>query len=138
MTDTERVKVWRDAKRKPCPDGCGKEVAYRTVRCRTCHGKRHREQAINRTVLEVKSENNSLRWSDHVRMMARAIHSFKKCAVCGYGKHVEIAHIRPISDFPDSATIKEINDLNNVVGLCPNHHWEFDNGLLKLVSDEGI
>jgi hypothetical protein len=25
-----------------------------------------------------------------------------------------------------------VNSLDNLVGLCPNHHWEFDHGLLQL------
>lgn len=45
---------------------------------------------------------------------------------CGYAKHVEVAHRRDVSSFPDSALISEINDLTNLVGLCPLHHWEFD------------
>ena len=55
-----------------------------------------------------------------------------KCAICGYNKHVEVAHIKAVSDFDDNATIDEINSLDNMIGLCPNHHWEYDNGLLKL------
>lgn len=55
-----------------------------------------------------------------------------KCAICGYDKHVEVAHIKSVSDFSDSATIKEINSIDNLIGLCPNHHWEYDNGILEL------
>ena len=55
-----------------------------------------------------------------------------KCAVCGYNKHVEIAHIKAVADFDDSTPITEINDINNLIGLCPNHHWEYDNGLLDI------
>lgn len=55
---------------------------------------------------------------------------FCKCAECGYNKHVEVCHIKAISDFTDNTPIEKINDLSNLVGLCPNHHWEFDNGLL--------
>lgn len=55
-----------------------------------------------------------------------------KCAVCGYSKHVEVAHIRPVSDFEDFATIEEINSPSNLIGLCPNHHWEYDHGILKI------
>lgn len=55
-----------------------------------------------------------------------------KCEVCGYDKHIEIAHKKAVSDFDDSATIAEINDINNLIALCPNCHWEFDNGLLEL------
>jgi predicted restriction endonuclease len=28
--------------------------------------------------------------------------------------------------------LSEVNDLSNLVYLCPNHHWELDNGIIKL------
>lgn len=55
-----------------------------------------------------------------------------KCAICGYDKHIEIAHIKAVSDFEDSVKISEINSINNLIALCPNHHWEYDNNILKL------
>ena len=55
-----------------------------------------------------------------------------KCAICGYHHHVEVAHIKAVSEFEDSATIREINSIDNLIGLCPNHHWEYDNGILEL------
>lgn len=55
-----------------------------------------------------------------------------KCEICGYMHHVEVAHIKPVSEFPDTATIREINCIDNLIGLCPNHHWEYDNGILKI------
>ena len=55
-----------------------------------------------------------------------------KCLICGYDKHVEIAHIKPVSEFDDNSIISEINDINNLIALCPNHHWEYDNGFLKI------
>ena len=55
-----------------------------------------------------------------------------KCAICGYDKHIEIAHIKAVSDFDDSTKISEINSIDNLIALCPNHHWEYDNGILKL------
>lgn len=54
------------------------------------------------------------------------------CAKCGYSNHIEIAHIKAVSDFDDSATIAEINSIDNLIALCPNHHWEYDHGILKL------
>ena len=56
----------------------------------------------------------------------------KNCAKCGYSVHTEIAHAKAVSKFPPSATIREINDPGNLVALCRNHHWEFDNGVLAL------
>lgn len=49
------------------------------------------------------------------------------CSVCGYNKHAEVAHKKAVSDFSDDATVQEINAIDNLIALCPNHHWEFDN-----------
>lgn len=71
-----------------------------------------------------------------VRKLAEVIYSNSgkplKCAICGYDKHVEIAHVRSVSGFDNDTTIAEINSINNLIALCPNHHWEYDNGILKL------
>ena len=56
----------------------------------------------------------------------------KPCANCGYDKHVELCHIKPLSSFEDSAKLSEVNSENNVIQLCRNCHWEFDNNLLEL------
>jgi hypothetical protein len=42
-------------------------------------------------------------------------------------KHVEICHRKAISEFPKDTLIIEVNNRNNVLFLCPNCHWEFDN-----------
>ena len=60
----------------------------------------------------------------------------RKCFVCGYALYIEIAHIKSVSSFDGDALLKEINDISNLVALCPNHHWEFDNGILKLRAEE--
>lgn len=54
------------------------------------------------------------------------------CKVCGYDKHVEVCHKQSVSSFHGDTLIKDINVLTNLVALCPNHHWEYDNGLLQL------
>ena len=56
----------------------------------------------------------------------------KRCAICGYDKHYEVAHIKAVSDFDDDVLISEINDINNLIALCPNHHWEHDNNVLNI------
>lgn len=55
-----------------------------------------------------------------------------KCLECGYDKHVEIAHIKAVSEFDGDCYMEEINHIDNLMALCPNHHWEYDNGILKL------
>jgi predicted restriction endonuclease len=69
-----------------------------------------------------------LKWSRSGNLQA--------CAVCGYALHVEIAHKKAVSDFSDDALIKDINSIENLIPLCPNHHWEFDNKVLRC-SDNG-
>lgn len=49
------------------------------------------------------------------------------CDKCGYNKHVEACHKIPIRDFPLDSPIYEINSPDNLMALCPNCHWEFDN-----------
>ena len=56
----------------------------------------------------------------------------KTCKVCGYDKHIQVCHIKSVSSFSDDTLITEINSKDNLVGLCPNHHWEYDHGLIKI------
>lgn len=50
-----------------------------------------------------------------------------KCERCGYDKHIEICHIKDINKFSPDTPIMTINAIENLIGLCPNCHWEFDN-----------
>lgn len=100
-------------------------------RCRKCY---------NAFVLE-KSKQLSLKdciYDKHhkssafakIRSQARSIakkQGWTKCCKCGYDKHIEIAHKKPISDFSLETPVSEINSINNLLPLCPNCHWEFDN-----------
>ena len=65
-------------------------------------------------------------------------HPRMSCNVCGYTNHVEVAHRKQVSDFDNNATVNEINHITNLVGLCPNHHWELDHGLIELAPHAGI
>ena len=56
------------------------------------------------------------------------------CAVCGYDAHYEVCHIRPITDFHPPDFVAQVNELSNLVALCPNHHWEFDHGKLPTAA----
>lgn len=81
----------------------------------------------------VKNKHRS--WQNaHVRALNRNWNKDKitQCRICGYSLHVELAHIKSVNSFPESATLGEINHPDNVLPLCPNHHWEFDNGFLQI------
>lgn len=99
-----------------------------------------KENMVNKTLSEywnLKSLQNLHTSSKnaHIRLLARSWFkdlTKKPCHNCGYEKHVELCHIKPISSFDESCTIGEVNNYNNIIQLCPNCHWEFDKGLIKL------
>lgn len=115
---------------------CGKDIISKYQNCRECSKEENRESWLNKTLDEVYGPEGNSRFSQvgSVRILARKIY-FKSmpsgCRVCGYNLHVEVCHIIPISEFPRSATVAEVNDLSNLVGLCRNHHWELDNGFIS-------
>lgn len=62
-----------------------------------------------------------------VRQRARAkMKHVKQCSKCGYNKHVEVAHIKPINSYSRDTLVSIINADDNLLVLCPNCHWEFD------------
>ena len=72
----------------------------------------------------------SIRDSARNKLIASGIPSC--CNNCNYNKHVEVCHIKSISSFPLDTKIAEINNISNLIYLCPNCHWEFDNDLLDI------
>lgn len=56
------------------------------------------------------------------------------CYFCDYSKHIEVAHIKSVQSFDENNLIGSINSIENLVALCPTHHWEYDNGLLSLTQ----
>jgi hypothetical protein len=55
-----------------------------------------------------------------------------RCVHCGYDRHIDVCHMRSLASFPEDTPISVVNSLDNLIGLCPNCHWEFDHGLLQL------
>ena len=53
----------------------------------------------------------------------------KYCYICGYSNHYDVVHIKSVSSFSDDS---KLQDINNLIALCPNHHWEYDNSILEL------
>lgn len=82
-----------------------------------------------RNKLSVKGKHPS--WVNaHVRGFARSWLKHlaeSPCCRCGYDKHVELAHIKAVTDFTDDDLLRDVNSEDNVIPLCPNCHWEFDN-----------
>lgn len=80
----------------------------------------------------LKKHKGSNRY-DYIRQHAqRVMKDEKRVCRCGYEKHVEVCHIKAIRYFDLKTKIKEINSKENLILLCPNCHWELDNGFLIL------
>lgn len=86
----------------------------------------------SRSIEELSSSNKDMQNRfNRIRLNAKYVMDrncvLKSCLCCGYSRHVEICHIRAISDFPVDTKILVVNSLYNLMYLCPNCHWEFDN-----------
>lgn len=118
---------------------------YRSLLCEDCfqnYISSKKESLLNNTLFEytnrdcIKKLHKSSQHA-HIRTLARSWFRYLTklpCANCKYDKHVELCHIRPISSFDLSDKIKDINCHENIIQLCPNCHWEFDNNLITLQS----
>jgi 5-methylcytosine-specific restriction endonuclease McrA len=124
---------------------CGKKAAVGRKFCPICiKEERHRFHRKHRGKLlheiTIKEYSITMRGGankfDSIRGHARKAYiqsgKPKQCFNCGYNKHFEVCHIHPISNFPETATIADVNSEKNLIALCPNCHWELDKGLLKL------
>jgi hypothetical protein len=54
----------------------------------------------------------------------------KQCFLCGFLPVYQVCHKKAVSSFPGETLISEVNSLDNLVALCPNHHILFDMDLL--------
>jgi hypothetical protein len=70
--------------------------------------------------------------SRHARQVYVGANRTLDCLVCGYKIYTEVCHIKPVHEFSDETLIKEINTIDNLMSMCPNHHKEYDWGLLDL------
>lgn len=88
------------------------------------------------TIQELRDKYSTAQFHAKIRGAARS--EYKRhnkemsCENCGYDLHIDICHIRPVADFPGSATLSEVNDISNLAGLDKRCHWEFDNGFLPI------
>ena len=115
---------------------CGDDVEnYRHLFCKGCNilG-RHKMRATGGKLLtEVTIKEYCPRKGanayDNIRSNARYIvrDELKAgCEECGWSRHVEVCHIKAISDYPDDTIVSVVNERHNLKLLCPNCHWVFD------------
>lgn len=123
---------------------CGKQVkSYRHSRC-----EEHQQEYLDNKPERIRELTLATYWNKksleklhqssknaHIRLLARSHFKdlvTKPCYICGYSKHVELCHIKPIREFKPEDKVGDVNSYKNLIQLCPNCHWEFDNGLVEL------
>jgi hypothetical protein len=124
---------------------CGTEITYRKRLCDKCKGliktNDGRWVSSNEITKKEVSTNDTQKYR-RIRKAARSVANelgmLKKCLVCSYRRYVECCHIQPIADYSNDTLVSVINHPDNLCGLCPNHHWELDHRVLKVVTLLGL
>lgn len=105
---------------------CGK---YKTIKSNQCIKCTNNAQIQYLTIKDamVSARHGQSAKFNIIRGRARSMYKhIKNCQHCGYSKHVEVCHIKPIHAFPEDTLISIVNAPNNILILCRNCHWEFD------------
>ncbi len=135
----QNTRNWKKANASICKK-CQKKIKPGAKYCKKCLGILKSEKYKNKTIKDYQEEFSLIKkhpsWAyAQIRQFA---HSWNKnllscpCQKCGYNLHIELAHIKHIPEFNPNTKIKIVNHESNLLVLCPNHHWEFDNNYLKL------
>lgn len=136
--------VCRNPKRERACSICAAQYFYTRenhskycVNCKPQYGHRiNHNNTLKETVSKRSLKDRHPSWkSAYVRTACYSLNRAIKdspCQFCGYATHTELCHIKPVSSFDETATLNEVNHPDNILVLCPNHHWEFDNGKILL------
>ena len=126
-----------------CPV-CGGKKSKGAVKCRKCAKREHSTYVMNKelgfyigfdTRLPYLSRRCTEIRKEARRVMEECKEVEKVCAFCHnheFDDILEVHHIRSITDFDPHTKVSVINDIKNLVWLCPNHHTMLEKGLIKL------
>lgn len=115
---------------------CNNYILSNRSYCKECLKTKFLNDYSNITLKDI-IDDTGFKTNRYRRIRDNAKHTYDKsnkpklCTNCFYDKHYEVCHIKSISSFDKNTTLNEINNINNLIALCPNCHWEFDKGLLK-------
>ena len=117
-----------------CPM-CSKEISAKAQKCNRCVMVTSVAEYGEKRLGEFSSTYARHRYQNirrHAHRIAKIHDLSKKCAICDYDFHVDLCHKQAIGSFDQDTKIKIINDIDNLVYLCKNHHWELDHGHITL------
>lgn len=145
------IKPKRKAEIRNCLD-CGEVCSNvdQTHRCINCHKQNLHNKSLKRisdygskSLQECVDFALKYRASKHKYELIRS-HAHRasrvlkwetsKCESCGWDKHTELCHKKPISHFSTDSLLSEINSKENIAFLCPNCHWLLDHYIIPTVN----
>lgn len=132
-----------------CGNPCGSKQNRSKVRCNLCKNRRKQDsknqflvlentmlQDVQSTIQKTYNFKNIYaihrKIREHSRFIFQTSGKPKICAKCGYSLHVEISHIIPVKKFKETDTLGVINNIDNLIALCKNCHWEFDHNIFSI------
>lgn len=139
----KREKTDKTLENEVCPL-CGKKKSLTAKLCKNCESLRRTREKRERTLGDWVGYDGDSKYLTHkcqgIRKDARAFmeNESKQEKVCAYCHNhefdgiLEVHHLKNILSFDRNAKIKEINNDENLVWLCPNHHAMIERGLITL------
>lgn len=110
---------------------CNKQIKTINKYCKDCRPTNNKDVTLGEVIYNTHHKSSAFAL---VRSRARNVlkkTAPHKCVNCGYDKHIEACHRIAIAKFSSDTKLSVINDPTNLIALCPNCHWEFDNGFLS-------
>lgn len=114
--------------------------SYSHKLCQKCSKNRYiysSDPTLSDLYVLYKNAKHSTGMQAYIRGHAREVilkTTNSSCKKCNYSHHVEVCHIKPISAFTNESRLSEINNIRNLVLLCPNCHWELDHGIFTITN----
>lgn len=114
---------------------CGKKINNNSKTCHNCKIIKTSNDYGNRLLKNCIGKGNARVKFSAIRAHARRLLELnninKKCKYCNFN-YVDVCHIVPLSSYSESSLVKDFNNLENLIYLCPNHHTLLDRGELIL------
>jgi hypothetical protein len=123
---------------------CGNNKVKGSNKCKKCRTEIQTNESEQKTLFEISNKKAKYSASKYngVRDKARAklikLGVKKRCKFCSTDEFIdvlEVAHIKGVREFSEDTKLKEVNNISNLMYVCPSHHRMFDKGLIKLPDE---
>lgn len=119
---------------------CGNSKTKKSNKCKKCRiedqSKNYEQKTLlescNKKAIYTASKFNEIRSKARAKLIKLGVE--KKCKFCTTDEFIdilEVAHIKGIREFSEDTKIEEVNNISNLMYICPSHHRMFDKKLIK-------